>query len=117
MLPFNTKKCPLWLFIPRRVFSGRHFGVLCQQTRFIVPVESPDRSDTVWFIDTGSHESSKILGKSDKCRLNSSGLRTHPCFSPTQGTIGGDSKLSIFTRYCTSEYMFWVNDNCPLCRI
>ena len=29
-----------WLFNSRHVFSGRHFGGLCQQTRFIVPVES-----------------------------------------------------------------------------
>ena len=63
-----------------------------------------------WFIDTGSHESSKIWGKSDKYKLNSSGLRTQPCFTPTQDSIGGDSKLSIFTRYCTSEYMFWIID-------
>ena len=33
-----------------------------------------------------------------------------PVFSSTQDSIGGDSKLSIFTQYCTSEYMFWIID-------
>ena len=64
-----------------------------------------------WFIDTGSHESSKISGKSDKYRLNSIGPNTHPCFTPTQDMLlDGDNILFIFTWYCTPEYMFWIID-------
>ena len=36
----TQKRSIIWLFNARHVFSGRHLGGLCQQTRFIVPVES-----------------------------------------------------------------------------
>ena len=57
-----------------------------------------------------SRESSKIWGTSDKYKLNSSELRAHPCFSPTQDSIGGDSKLFILPDLEHQNTCFWIID-------
>ena len=51
----------------------------------------------------------KFWETSDEYKLNNCELRTHPCFSPMQDSIGGDRKLSI-TRHCTSEWYFSIID-------
>ena len=66
LLHFDTESvCPFWLFSPRHVFSGRHFGALCQQTRFIVPVESVG-TDRVLIVpeDSGSHRHRDVVALS-----------------------------------------------------
>ena len=56
LIHFDTESVLLWLLSPRHVFNGRHFGDLCQQTRFMVPVESAG-ADRVLIVpeDSGSH--------------------------------------------------------------
>ena len=54
--PLTQKRSYFNLFNARHVFSGRHFGGSCQQTRFIVPVESAG-ANRVPIVpeDSGSH--------------------------------------------------------------
>ena len=110
--PSRFQWTSFWRFISTGSFygTGRFRG--CRQ----IPWESwlcrktPHRTYSVRFIDTGSRESSKIWGTSDKYKLNSSELRTHPCFSPTQDYIGGDSKLSILPDTAHQNTCFWIID-------
>ena len=53
----------------------------------------------------GSHSGVNISGRSERNRLNSRGLSTQPCFTPTLDLIGGDKKPSTLIRYKTLLYI------------
>ena len=128
LLSFNTECVLFWLFSPRHVFSGRHFGALCQQTRFIVPVESAG-ADRVLIVpeDSGSHRHRGLEQQTTSIIDLTQNYRINPRILHVLASAKPDSPLSMnvcscnrciykireevfprFFRWCVSHWSFIV---------